>query len=487
MVSESIRASYGSEKGFFASRYKQGTRTVYGIAMTPDQITGLVKRPDPAVESPGNRMIALDHAKGFAQYFIDNDHWVVPGLILRAPNIFQFEQSDEVPDLQFGTVTYSARNEGDIQILDGQHRILGFHLAIEMLGERAEVLRTKKANARRMDDVADVRSIDADLRRIEKVRDRFSKERVTVEIQVVDDLNAYRQMFYDIAENAKGITASVKARFDTTKVVNRALAHVAEDPRLVPLIDRQLDRLSAKSKYWLAMRTLMEITRTVAVGFDGRVTPARNKTLGEAEIAKNAKEFFDVLFDSFPQLQNMLTGQLTSEMLRKHSMLGSPLFVRVLAGVFYELRSDAHHWSSEMVANLFKSLAPHVVDPAHENSIWKTHASPEAFHLGAWGPNGRRQDAKGLVMSIVGWGVDDEKFLQEPPLDPPSAPVDPDVGIDFAPTHSTKALEVEERNAIDQIAADAKARAQRIKKTPAPKRVVKAQKEGEPEKVAVHT
>ena len=38
---------------------------------------------------------------------------------------------------------------------------------------------------------------------------------------VEDDSTAYKQMFFDIADNALGITSSVRARFDSRKVVNR--------------------------------------------------------------------------------------------------------------------------------------------------------------------------------------------------------------------------------------------------------------------------
>lgn len=486
MVSESIRASYGSEKGFFASRYKQGTRTVFGVAMTPDQITGLVKRPDPLASTPGNRRIRLDHAKAFAQYFIDNDNWVVPGIILRAPSIFTFEQADEVPDLQFGTVQYHARNEGDIQILDGQHRILGFHLAIEILDDRAEKLRDKKVHARRADDMADVASIDRELRQIDKVRDRFSKERITVEIHVVDHMQAYRQMFYDIAENALGITASVKARFDTRKVVNRALATVLEDPRLINLVDHEADTIRMNNPMWISARTVMEITRSVTVGYDGRVTTRKEAELGEVEIAKNTLEFFDTIFAAFPQLESLKDGRLSPEKLRKTSMLGSPLFLRILAGVYYELRSEKHAWTRSMIQGFFDKLAPHVEAPAHENSIWKLHAEPEAFNLGAWGPNGRRQDAKGLVLTITDWAVLPQAaaFLDEEPLPAPAPQSDPDEGIDFAPFHDTKPVGVEERNAIDDIAVDSKVRARAVKaRPPRTKQAVIA--EVEPEKVKV--
>ena len=57
-------------------------------------------------------------------------------------------------------------------------------------------------------------------------RARFDRERTSLQIFIEDDQAAYKQMFFDIADNALGITSSVRARFDSRKVVNRSLEDV---------------------------------------------------------------------------------------------------------------------------------------------------------------------------------------------------------------------------------------------------------------------
>ena len=44
------------------------------------------------------------------------------------------------------------------------------------------------------------------------------------------DEKGYKQMFVDIAENAKGITKTIQVRFDNRRVVNRALLKVIQHP-----------------------------------------------------------------------------------------------------------------------------------------------------------------------------------------------------------------------------------------------------------------
>ncbi|MDF2694291.1 MAG: hypothetical protein K0S65_2674, partial [Labilithrix sp.] len=321
-ASPSTLASYTTEKELFASRYKQGGRTVYNVAMTPAQIASTVKRPNPDADNPGNRRIRPDHAQAFARYLMEHAEWVVPGIILRAPSIFSFVEDFEVPDAQFGTVKYEERNQGDIHILDGQHRILGFHIALEQIDEMIDKARSAKASARRVQDPNAAKAAEQEIHRLEKVRDRLYKERVSVEIQVTDDLQAYRQMFFDIAENALGITASVKARFDSRKVVNRALPAVLEHPLLAGRTDLEVDRIPRKSPNLLTARHVMETMRVLTVGFDGRVSRRQDKELNEVEIAREANAFFTALTEAFAPLKAVELGQLLPDTLRDTSMLG---------------------------------------------------------------------------------------------------------------------------------------------------------------------
>lgn len=454
--------SYSTEERYFATRFKQGERTVFGLQLSPAELTGLIKRPNPDANNPGNRRIRPNHAQAFATYFLEHENWVAPGIILRAPSIFSFEASDgfEIPGASFGYMSFPRRNQSDIHILDGQHRILGFFLAEEMIASQLDKARDARATAKRVEGDGSVAAKHAqrEIDRLERVRDRFATERLTVEIQVTDDMSAYRQMFYDIADNALGITASVKARFDTRKVVNRALPAVLEHPLLAGRTDLEVDRIRKGSPNLLTARHIVEMLRVITVGFDGRIGRRQEKELKEGVVAQGATDFIDALVASFPQLQAVQQGTLIPEVLRATSLLGSPLFLRILAGAWYDLRTN-RGFSQQMVIDFFQTLSKHMAAPVHENTIWKSQLPPELFNDGSYGPNGQRQSSTALVAALVDWAIMKPDFLDADPLPAPEPEVDPDEGIDFAPDHDTKKLEVEFRNELEDLASEHKKQA----------------------------
>lgn len=454
-------SAYQTDQQFFATRYKQGTRTVFGLALTPGELTGMVPRPDPAVPTEGNRRINASHAEAFARYFIENTTWVIPGIILRALNMFTFDAVQEIPSAAFGMMSYPKRRQGDIHILDGQHRILGFFMALDKLDLDIEKARSRKAQARRtgLDDNA-VRDIQKEIDALEAARDRFYNQRVSVEIQVTDDVDEAKQMFFDIAENALGITASTRARFDSRKVINRALPMVLEHPLLFNRVDLDKDRVQKNSPYWLPASKLVEIIRTMRKGFEGRVSRKDNEAWKgqEAAIAREAMDFLDLLVKTMPPVNALLHGQITAGQMRDTMLLGGQTFIRILAGVYYELRVN-RKWSAKQVEEFFTALAPHAAGRAHANSIWKRHAPDHLFNLNGVGPSGRRSDSVDLMKLITDWAVIRAPFVYAPAEPAPPVDADPDEGIDFAPSHSTKQLELELELENAEIAQESKARA----------------------------
>jgi hypothetical protein len=455
-------SAYQTDQQFFATKYQQGTRTVYGLAATPGELVGLVPRPDPAVPTEGNRRINASHAEAFARYFIENESWVIPGIILRAVNMFHFESVQEIPSAAFGVMSYPKRRQGDIHILDGQHRILGFFMALDKLDAEIEKARSYKATVRRTmpDDKRAEMDAQKEIDRLEGARDRFYKQRVAVEIQVTDDIDEAKQMFFDIAENALGITASTRARFDSRKIVNRALPMVLEHPLLLNRVDLDKDRVQKNSPFWIPASKVVEIIRTMRKGFEGRVSRKDNEAWKgeEAAIARETNEFFDLLVKTMPPVNALLHSQITAGQMRDTMLLGGQTFIRILAGVYYELRKD-RKWSAKQVEEFFTALGPHAAGRAHANSIWKQHAPEHLFNLNGVGPSGRRADSVELMNLITDWAIARAPFVYAAPVPAPAVDADPDEGIDFAPSHSTKQLELELELENAEIAQESKARA----------------------------
>lgn len=425
---------YSTDIKYYATRYKQGGRTVYALDLSPLEVTATVGRPDPTKPTPGNRAIRPAHATSFAKYFREHEKWVIPGMILRVAEPFEFESVAQIQGSDFGVLSIPRRASLEIHIADGQHRILGFHLAEDGIAADLDKARSQLASARRQDPKGAI--VQEAQRRIDELlsqQKRLENERVSIQIVVVPDPREYKQMFFDIADNALGITGSVKARFDARKVVNRALESVLEHDLLEGRVDIEADRIGRGSIYFMGAKHVAEMIRSVIVGLDGRVSRNQDLTWKEEDVARRAKAFLDVMVAGFPPLQAMTNGQLLPDNLRKTSLLGSVLMDRILAGVYHDLRED-HAFSDEMIQDYFAKLAPHMSGPVYEGSIWLTQLDQGIFDDGALAPRSRRQDLKYLKNKLVDWAIEKPSFLDAPPAERPKPivpEVDPEFGIGY--------------------------------------------------------
>ena len=416
---------YDTDLTYYATRYKQGGRTVYSVDWSPKQVISTIKRPDPDAENPGNRKIRPQHAVDFANYFRQNDNWVIPNLILRVSKYFTFDPITEVDGTEFGIITIPRRAIDDIHILDGQHRCLGMFIADERIAQDIDKAQQLLSAARRQR--TSTKEFEARLKSLEHQRARLDSERVSLQIFVEPDPIAFRQMFFDIADNALGITASVRTRFDNRKVVNRSIESVLEHPLLRGRVDQNYDRVSGKSPYILAVKHVSEITKASTVGFSGRVSLRQEQELKEAAVASRAKGYFDLLVNAFPQFQSLMTGSISPETLRKTSLLGSVMMMRILAGVRWELVAN-HGFNDALVLAFFEKLAPHMTAPVHENSVWITQIKEEgAFFPGSVSPGSRRQDSVNVLNAIVEWAILKPEWLDQAPL---PAPDDTELDLD---------------------------------------------------------
>lgn len=411
-----VATGYNSAQSYYATQYRQGGRTVYALDLSLEQLTGLIPKPDPERLTPGNRQIRKKHAEEFGKYIRDHDAWVSPGIILRSPAVFDFEPQVEVEGAQFGLLTFPVRSATEIHILDGQHRIYGFHDAFTNLVLDIDRARDALATARRVDPKSkSVNDAQKKIDQLTKQRDRLSAERVSIQIVVEVDSQKYKQIFADIADNSLGITASVKSMFDSRKVVNRSLQYVFEHPLLVGRVDTEVARVTGKNPNFLSAASVGEIVKSVTVGLDGRVSKNMEATLNERAIAAKGIEFLDVILAAFPALEAMKLGQILPRQLRENSLLGSTLMLRMLAGVYYDLVVQ-REWTAEELTAYFIKLAPHMTAPVHEESIWMQHT--DEFDEDARAPHSRRQDVARLKDRLVEWALLKPEWLDKAPVAP---------------------------------------------------------------------
>lgn len=398
---------YDTHDRYYATRYEQGGRTVYSIDLSLQSVAATLPRPDPSHPTPGNRRVKESHARGFGQYVRENKDWVAPALLLRSPDIFEFQVTEEITGTQFGILGIPRLARTDLRILDGQHRILGLHYALEDIANELEKERSLLAAAKREGNVDLERHNQGIIRDLEKQRDRLSRERISIQIHLEDDLKKYEQMFVDIADNALGITSAIRARFDSRKVVNRALEDVLRHAVLVGRVDMEQDRVGGASPNLMGAKHVADIIRTVAVGIAGRIGRRQEGELREAELVEKANSFLDIMVAAFPDLDKLADADVTPEELRKSSLLASTTMLRVLAGAYYELAKDM---SDDDIRDFFARLAPHMTAPVITGSPWMATG---VFREGSMAPDARRQDLESLAGNIASWAKVTPAWLEE--------------------------------------------------------------------------
>jgi len=401
---------------FYATRYKQGGRTVFSLDLALTQIAGLLPAPNPANPTEGNRRIKESHARAFGDYVRSKSDWVAPALVLRAPHIFDFDVRESIGGTEFGVISFPRLASTDLRILDGQHRILGVHLAIQGIADELEKARSGLSAARRNEAEPEVlQQLQEKIDRLTEQRERFDRERTSLQIFLEDDQVAYKQMFFDIADNALGITSSVRARFDSRKVVHRSLEDVMKHALLRGRVDPEQDRIGRNNPNLMGAKHVAEIIRTLAVGIEGRIGRRLEDELREDALVQKTNDFLDSLIAAFPPLEAVVDGEMTPDELRKTSLLGSTVMHRVLAGVYVEL-VDRHKLDDEDVTEFFRKLAPHMHGAVTEDSIWVTKVGDDVFSQGALAPRSRRQDLRSLRDTMVTWATTDPPWLNAPQL-----------------------------------------------------------------------
>lgn len=413
-----IPTGYDPNVRFYATRYHQGGRVVFSLDLSLTQIADLLPKPDPSNPTEGNRQVNESHARAFGDYVRRTPDWVAPALVLRAPDIFEFEVQTEISGTQFGIISFPQMARTDLRILDGQHRTLGIHLAISGISSDLEKVRNLLAAAKKTDsEPAVLDMLQAEVDGLNGQRARLARDRTSVQIFIEDDQTAYKQMFFDIAENALGITSSVKARFDSRKVVNRALDGVMKHSLFKGRVDLEQDRMGSNNPNIVGAKQVAEIIRTIAVGIDGRVGRRLEEELDEGELVERTNNFLDALLSAYPPLAAVADGDTAPSELRATSLLGSTVMLRILAGVYAELTDPnpllgIEEMDPDDVVEYFQKLAPAMAGPVAEDSIWVKHIPNSVFTAGSMSPRSRRQDLRTLRDAMVGWAVMKPDWLE---------------------------------------------------------------------------
>jgi DNA-sulfur modification-associated len=395
---------------YLAIKTVQGGRAVYATRVPLLDLPTILPVPDPNNVDKDNRKVDRLHAKHFGEYLDSKQDWVAPALLARDSGGCLFEKVDEHGAVGYLTVPWAIGGISSLRTIDGQHRVLGVAIEKQRITDAISAIDRDMARKVSPEKAA---KLQAERENLIGQMNRLKEEYVGLDIYVEPDPIKAQQMFVDVADNAKGISSAVRARFDSYKVANRTLSDVIDHPLLKGRVDPEQDRMTMKNPNLMGAKHVADITRAVIAGAGGRISKKAEQTLTDGEVIEQVKDFLDVISNAFAELAAITeddpeaehkAGELTlAQQLRRTSLLGSVGMLRVLGGVFHELRAGDNPAELDDITEFFKRLDPHMTAPVTETSIWRTSDSGTDFEPNAAAPIMRTQNIVHLVSVITGW------------------------------------------------------------------------------------
>jgi hypothetical protein len=401
---------YAVDRNVLAQRYRRGEQDIFLVALPLNLVESYLPVPDPTEPFEGNRRVNLSRAIKFGEYWRKNAEWVAPPLLVDTT----FKLSDsfaselESGGVELGILTFPQDSKQQLNILDGQHRILGM----------VEAQKSLYAEQRNYEEELQIHDSEVTRNKLEKVRkliERSNKECITIEIIEGISSATHKQFFHDIAVNAKGINKAVVAGFDQKLKANRIAVNVSETNDLLSgNTEYESDRVSGGNPNLVSLKTNVDIVNEIVFGITKRIPPKDDK-ISEQALESVVNGFFDLLVVCFEDLDKVSTGELTPSELRGKSLLGSATILRHLANAYGEIAVDKSNLENlsttvpglEKCKKLFLELSANMNFP-----VSKKWMSTGYFPAGAKAPGSRAQELKGLSELIVKWGKTEDYWTK---------------------------------------------------------------------------
>ncbi len=231
---------------------------VYTLRVPLSDLSVILPLPDPERPDEENRRVDTRHAKDFANYLNDKEDWVAPSLLARDYGGCRFEEiAGTEGKLGYLEVPWSTGALSPLTTIDGQHRILGVDMEIKSLTEQINKLEREKLRARADSRIA---ALTENIARLSERLERLQNEAVGLEIYVEPDSVKAKQMFVDVADNAKGISRALTARFDSSKIANRTLDRAMNHALLKSKVDLEQDRMTLKNPNLMGAKHVADLT-----------------------------------------------------------------------------------------------------------------------------------------------------------------------------------------------------------------------------------
>jgi hypothetical protein len=402
-------SGYADFDSYWAVEYHQGGRQTFEVNLPLSSIPRFVTAPDPNKVIEGNRRVDVRHARGIAEYVRNRANGLIPTIVLRCPSgTLDFEPNPDYRaggGVRFGILRIPKSKVQDLHIVDGQHRVLGLEIATQDISKERMALKSAIVDAQNLGNLPVKKELEEDLQTIEDQLARISRERVTVQVVVVDSTKEFKQIFVDLNDTAKGVKLSQVIQFDSSNPLYSASIQLAEHRLFAGKTGRDRDNVGKQSSDFVSLAHLLQFVKTASFGIEGRVSIARMKEISRdvSPLVRVAHAAVDRLVEAFPLLDNLSTGAVTPAEAREQSPLARANTLRVLIGADWALRTlgvDA----AEIPA-LFTELSDELSGPfTRDNRLFQ--ASGSAFPLGAMAPGTQKKPMKDAVNVIVGFCVD---------------------------------------------------------------------------------
>lgn len=426
-----IYSGFTPTQDFPAYRSKRSGKYVYTFGLSIRLLTEVCPIPEPQTPFVDNRRIDESRAKAFGKYWASKpSEWAVPPLLLDTAQNFEFEPGETVTgtEIVLGRLRLPRDSRDVIKILDGQHRIRGWHLQKRELADEKEKLSARLQTLKESGNQVEIQEVTKELNSINNNIARLDNEFITIELITGVSAQEHKDFFVTINNMAKGVNKNEVARMDETLMTNRVAKVLAAS---VPLLQNKIDDRSASvrgsSEYYISLINVADIVRHVCYGIQGKNKKGDYDQRAEEFSAK----FFEIITENAPDLESLANNAITPKELRNKSLWGSLTILRCLAGAFFKLavvsksnqneeafRVEQDSELSEtgiikfrkLIKNLEASNAMEIIGKGKDRKLAAAWYKTSVVMAGTLSPSSRNQDLTKLAELFVAWAESGEIF-----------------------------------------------------------------------------
>ena len=404
-----------------------------------------------AIPSETNREVNEKRVAELAEYYTRiGDRVIIPPILADTHLDFEFVkggemQLDDQNSVEVGILQIPLAVDDALIILDGQHRVAGLVKAYRETVAKLSNLESERD--RLLDQEEDpmrnqrLRDLNTQIGTYTSLMERFNRDTVTVEIRTNTPKDLHKEWFVTIADNAKGINKSERARLDTINMSSLAAKQVCDKHPLLagnigevgqPRIDFRNNMAKKTSDTIYSLDNVRNVVKNIAFSAYKKETAKMEREAVKKidEIEAESMKFFDALVTSIPKYSQLaqITSGYTGAKFRKESLYASPTMLRALAGTYHELvlsSADGKRVSPlelkhnkigfEKFVQLLKNLNDYMDLKAQSNEgdidIHPKWRQTTLFRESGLAPQSGFQDLAKLVELLTDWGRIGDVFV----------------------------------------------------------------------------